>query len=319
MKIAKRLVTTLACLLGSNSVYALDWSRVSGELLFASIYTHSDSNLYTQGNPNLEDPTSRNDNGDKFIATPLGNINYALDDAQSHRLYIGTSRDDLAVGTLAFELGYQRQLDSGTTFDLAYLPTVLPSEVWADPYTMNQAREKTDVDGDAFRLKLSNISSSLFSLDMAYARADIENDQVTEDVLKRDSKAYYIKGQYLSMLDTRSGINYGLSYTLHNAEGKANSHNKYSAEASYFFQSSKYAFALTGTYTHRAYKALNPIFNRTQSDNAYRLFFAYEYKDLPNWDNWSVSTFAGTTKNNSNIEFFDSREWLLSLSLNYAF
>ncbi|WP_261886081.1 DUF2860 domain-containing protein [Vibrio pomeroyi] len=302
-----------------NNAYAVEWDQFSGEILFATLYTHSDSNLYTESNPNLGEDSNRGDNGDKTLLFPLGIVNFDFGKDRAHRLYMGTSRDDLSVGTLAFEFGYHKQLDSGTTFDLAYLPTVIPGEVWTNPYDMDETRQKTDVDGGAIRMKLSNLAQTNISLDMAYAFADVEEDHVPDELLERDSKAYFIKAQYLSMLSPQSGINYGVSYNFHDAEGKANQYNRYAVEASYFFVSSTYALAVTGNYAHSDYRADNPVFDRSRADNSYKLFIAYEYKDLGSWENWSVATFTGTRKNESNIDFFTHREWLLSASLNYAF
>ncbi|WP_210468515.1 DUF2860 family protein [Vibrio crassostreae] len=316
IKLSLMALTSIATI---SNTHAVEWDQFSGEVLFVTLYTHSDSNLYTEGNPNLGEGSNRGDDGDKTIFTPLGILNFDFGEDRDHRLYMGTSRDDLSVGTLAFEFGYQKQLNSGTTFDLAYLPTVVPGEVWTNPYDMTQSRQTTDVDGGAVRLKLSNLAQTNFSLDMAYAYADVDEDHVTDTLLERDSQAYFIKAQYLSMLSLQSGINYGLSYIFHDADGKANQHNRYAFEGSYFFTSSTYGLAITGNYVHSDYRTENPIFDRTRSDNSYKLFVAYEYKDLGSWDNWSVATFMGTRKNESNIEFFTHREWLLSASINYAF
>lgn len=319
MNAIKLSLVALTSITTAHNAYSLEWDQFSGELLFATLYTHSDSNLYTEGNPNLGEDQNRGDDGDQVIVTPLGILNFDFGEDRDHRLYMGTSRDDLSVGTLAFEFGYQTKLDSGTTFDLAYLPTVIPGEVWSNPYDFDNARVKTDVNGGAVRMKLSNISQSNLSLDMAYAYAEVDEDHVPYELLERDSQAYYIKAQYLSMLNVQSGINYGLSYTFHDAEGKANQHNRYALEASYFFVSSSYGLAITGNYAHSDYRTDSPVFNKTRADNSYKLFVAYEYKDLGSWDNWSVATFMGTRKNNSNIDFFTHREWLLSVSLNYTF
>eukprot|EP00481_Brizalina_sp_1-RS-2013_P002225 TRINITY_DN5853_c0_g1_i1.p1 TRINITY_DN5853_c0_g1~~TRINITY_DN5853_c0_g1_i1.p1 ORF type:complete len:186 (-),score=22.07 TRINITY_DN5853_c0_g1_i1:165-722(-) len=181
-----------------------------------------------------------------------------------------------------------------------------------------KSRTKTDVDGGAVRMKLSNLSQTNISLDMAYAYADVEEDNVPSQLLERDSQAYFIKAQYLSMLSRQSGINYGLSYTFHDAYGKANQHNRYGIEASYFFVSSSYAVAITGNYAHSDYPADNPIFDQSRTDNSYRLFIAYEYKDLGSWENWSIATFTGTRKNHSNIDFLHIENGYVSF-LNYAF
>lgn len=103
------------------------------------------------------------------------------------------------MGDLAFEIGYQFDMQNGTQIDIAYLPTVLSGEVWQNPY-LEGRRKETDIEGHAYRLQFNNIWGSGFSLDMAYATTEIEHERVEYAELLRDSEMYYIKGSYTQFL-----------------------------------------------------------------------------------------------------------------------
>jgi len=294
-------------------------SRFSGEIALITGLISTNSNLSTQSDDTINGLDSKGDSTVHGIILPLGKLTYALNDDHSQRLYIGTSREDIAVGTLAFELGYQFDLESGTTVDVSFLPTVMSGEVWSNPYLEGQARSETDQTGNAYRLQLTNINQSAISLDLAYATQNIENDAVPYETLKRDSKAYYIKVQYLKMFDRTSGFAPSLRYIDHSADGKAESFTAYEAEFSYFFSTGSHGVALTGSYSHRPYQAVNQVFAEKREDNVFDVFATYEYSNIENWKNWGVTALAGYTLNHSNIDFYSSNELLLLAGLIYKF
>ncbi|MEZ9134207.1 DUF2860 family protein, partial [Vibrio breoganii] len=123
---------------------------------------------------------------------------------------------------VVLEVGYKYQLESGMTIDASLLPTIMSGETWADPYNTTSARTKTDETGNAFRLKLSSIAGSAFSLDMAYATKDVEEDQV-EEALKRDANTLYLKGQYRLPLSRTMMLIPSVIYQTRDADGKAES------------------------------------------------------------------------------------------------
>lgn len=121
------------------------------------------------------------------------------------------------------------------------------------------------------------------------------------------------------MLNVNSGYITAFSYTKHDATGEANTFDAYKGELSYFYVTQNYGLSLTGSYAWRDFSANNPIFNQTRSDDVYRLFLAYEYKNIPSWDNWSITSFVGSTTNSSNIDFYTSDSLLMSIGMNYKF
>lgn len=209
------ILSTLA-----TSAFALDSSRISGEIILATGYMSTNSNLSTESDALLNDRHQKGSHSDDFIVMPLGNIAYDLGENRNQRIYLGTSRDDLAVGDLAFEIGYQYEMSNGTQIDVAYLPTVVSGEAWKNPY-LEGYRSKTDVEGNAYRVQLNNIVGSGFSLDMAYATKEVDDEQIVNQELLRDSDMYYMKGGYVTYFTPTMGLSTRLGYLHNDADGKA--------------------------------------------------------------------------------------------------
>ncbi|WP_394243796.1 DUF2860 domain-containing protein [Vibrio astriarenae] len=312
------LLTLAAVTTLSVPAFAIDTSRISGEIILATGYMSTNSNLSVEGDAYLSDKYSKGSHTNEFVVMPLGNIAYELGQQRNQRVYLGTSRDDLAVGDLAFELGYQYDFANGTQVDVAFLPTVMSGEVWSNPYAEGQHRTKEDVEGYAYRLKLNNLMNSGFSLDMAYATSEVDNERSREE-LHRDADSYYMKGSYNMPLSHSSGLITAVSFTHHDADGKAATYDQYETELTYFLSQNAHSLALTGSYAYRDYDGLNPVFSKTRSDNRYKLFLAYEYKNVAGWDNWNLVSFTGVNVNTSKIKFYENEDYLASVGLSYQF
>ncbi len=314
----RNIPTTLILATLASSAFASDASRFSGEIILATGYVSSNSNLSTDSDAQLNDRNRKGSHNDEFIVMPLGTLAYDLGEDRNQRVYIGTSRDDLAVGDLAFEIGYQFDARDGTQFDIAYLPTVLSGEVWQNPY-LEGRRSKTDIDGHAYRLKINNISGSGLSLDMAYATTEVDQERVQQAELRRDSDIYYLKGSYLAHLAPNMGLSTSLGYQHNDADGKAETYDQYELEMSYFLTHNAHTVALTGSYAYRDYDGHNSLYGKTRSDHRHKLFVAYEYANIAGLDNWNLVSFAGINYNDSNINFYKNEEYLASVGVSYQF
>ncbi|AUW05146.1 DUF2860 family protein [Vibrio campbellii] len=302
----------------ASSAFALDSSRFSGEIILATGYMSTNSNLSTESDALLTDRTKKGSHNDDFVAIPLGTLAYGLGLDRNQRVYLGTSRDDLAVGDLAFELGYQYDMKNGTQIDVAYLPTVLSGEVWKDPY-LEGRRSETDIDGHAYRLKVSNIAGSGFSVDMAYATTEVDQERIQQSELVRDSDMYYVKGSYLTHIAPNMGLSTSFGYLHNDADGKAETYDQYEVEMTYFLTHNAHTLALTGSYGYRDYDGHNSLYGKTRSDNRHKLFVAYEYANIAGLNNWNLISFAGMNYNDSNIDFYKNEEYLATVGLSYKF
>ncbi|MBY7733049.1 DUF2860 domain-containing protein [Vibrio bathopelagicus] len=295
-----------------------DEAGFSGEISINTGFTSSTSNFNTDADSNLSSNQQKASSESSFLVAPLGSIAYTFGEKLNQQVYTGTARDDVATGTVVLEVGYKYQLESGMVIDASILPTIMSGETWADPYNTTSARSKTDETGNAFRLKLESIAGSPFSLDMAFATKDVENDLV-EDALKRDADTFYLKGQYRQPISRTMMLVPSLIYQSTDAEGDAASFEQLGGEVSLFGGIGRHKYALTAGYNQRSYDASSLTYQKKRSDDSINLFAAYEYDQFMDWENWSFVSLAGYGTSESNITFYDESQYIVSVGLNYKF
>lgn len=291
----------------------------SGEVSLNAGIVSSTSNFNVDGDATIDSLNNEADSESEGLIAPLGNVAYTFGEGLRQQIYFGTSREDIAVGTLAVELGYKHKLSSGTVVDVSFLPTVISGETWANPYQLNTPREETDVSGNAYRLQLNSISGSGFSLDLAFATTDVENDLNAGSDLARDADSYYAKGSYRFAVSRTSFVSPSVTYIQHDADGSASSFDAYGAEVSWFNILGRHSLVLTAGFTKRDYDSASALFNKTRSDDELSLFAAYEYPEFMGWKDWSFISFAGYGNTESNLTFYDESSYLFAVGLNYKF
>ncbi|CAK1772808.1 uncharacterized protein DUF2860 [Vibrio crassostreae] len=313
-------ITLLALSVATAPAFAklADEPGFSGEISINTGVTSSTSNFNTDADSKISSTNQKASSESSFLVAPLGSIAYTFGENLNHQVYTGTARDDVATGTVVLEVGYKYQLESGMVIDASLLPTIMSGETWADPYNTTSARTKTDETGNAFRLKLSNIVGSAFSLDMAYATKDVEEDRV-EEALKRDADTFYLKGQYRQPISRTMMLVPSLIYQSSDADGDAASFEQFGGEVSLFGGMGRHQYALTAGYNQRSYDASSITFQKKRSDDNINLFAAYEYDQFMDWENWSFVSLAGYGTSDSNITFYDESQYIVSVGLNYKF
>jgi len=292
---------------------------ISGEISLNAGVTSSTSNFNVEGDATIDSLDNKAKSESQGLIAPLGNIAYTFGGELRQQVYFGTSREDIAVGTLAVELGYKHELSSGTVVDVSFLPTVISVETWQNPYQLNTARRETDITGNAYRLKLGSISGSNFSLDLAYARSDVEDDLNAGTDLARDAESYYVKGGYRFIVSRTSFLIPSVTYIQHDADGSANSFDSYGTDISWVNILGNHRLVLTAGYARRVYDSASTLFNKARSDDELSLFAAYEYPDVMGWKDWSFISFAGYGDTQSNLTFYDESSYLFAVGLNYKF
>ncbi len=292
---------------------------ISGEISLNAGIMSSTSNFNTEGDATIDSLENEPQSESESLIAPLGSIAYTFGKQLRQQIYFGTSREDIVVGTLAMELGYKHELSSGTVVDVSFLPTVISGETWQNPYQLNTARRETDITGNAYRLKLESISGSSFSLDLAYATTDVEDDLNAGTDLARDAESYYAKGGYRFIVSPTSFLKPSVIYIRHEADGSANSFDSYGADISWFNILGKHSLVLTAGYARRDYESASALFNKARSDDELSLFAAYEYSGVMGWKDWSFISFAGYGDTQSNLTFYDESSYLLAVGLNYKF
>ncbi|MGL0817582.1 DUF2860 domain-containing protein [Vibrio vulnificus] len=315
-----RILITTAALFAPLTHAALNEAAgFSGEISLITGFGASESHFNTDGNATINSDKQAPSSESAVLFAPLGNIAYTFGDQLEHQVYLGTAREDIAVGTLAFELGYQYQLNSGVVIDFSLLPTVMSGETWQDPYLLNQKRTVTDESGIAYRLQFHNLWGGNVNLDTAYGTKELDKDTITDPSLKRDGESYYAKLDYRYRLKPTSFVQPAVVYLKHQADGKAASYDSLGAEVSWFNLFAKHRLVLTAGYKVQDYQAASQRFGKTREDQQLSLFLAYEYAQLFSSPDWSFVALTGYNQTDSNIKFYEQSDYLLSVGVNYKF
>ncbi|NLS14349.1 DUF2860 domain-containing protein [Vibrio sp. SM6] len=291
---------------------------VSGDIAINAFVFDTKNNLSTSSDSRIESLDQAAPSKQKVFVAPLGNVRYTFGRQRHQQVYLGTAREDVAVGNLALQLGYRYTFSNGVVSDISILPTVLSGEVWRDPYKEGVSRSKTDEHGIAYRFQLNRLFGFL-GLDMAYARNDIDHDDLAGTALARDADTYTIKASTRFPVSRGLFIAPSLRYLRHNADGDAASFDEYRLSVSGFQMWQRQKLGLTLDYAKQDYRATNPIFSKKRHNNVVSLFAVYEYEQPFGWQNWSAVGLAGYEHNDANIRFYDVRQGMISAGLNYKF
>ncbi|MCG3844939.1 DUF2860 domain-containing protein [Photobacterium damselae] len=299
----------------------------SGDISVVTAYTSTNSQ-FDKDNSVTHDLSGSGSHQNHVFIAPLGTVSYTFSQADK-QIFFGTSRSDVALGRFHIEAGYKQRFADRTQLTLSYIPGILEQDTWSDPFVTGQDRNETNTNVKAFRIQLDNIMGSSFSIQTAYGKYSVDNEQSgwsqiqltpsQRAALRRDSDLLYIEGAYTKPLTQNTVLRTAINYRDIDADGKAMSNNSYGVTSTLIQRLDRSSYALTLSYKYTDFDAANPIFAKTQENNEFGAFLAYEYAQPFDWKDWGFVSLLGYQNDNSNINFYDQDNILLSVGMNYQF
>jgi len=296
-----------------------------GDISFLAGYTETTSQFNTDNNVTA-DLTNNGRAQSKGFLSPLGTVSYTFQQADK-QVYFGTSRSDIALGRFHVELGYRQRIPDNGQISVSYVPGLLSSDTWEDPFVTNQSRTETDSTIKGLRLQYNRILGSNFSVELSGGKQEIDTEKSGQHNLSAEDQALLIREgdiffsqlSYLKPITQDQMLRSAVSYTRLAADGDAMANNTYGAEIGIIQLLPSSSLALTLSYDLAEFDETNPIFGERQKDNRWGVFLAYEYQEPFGWENWGLVSLAGYNESNSNINFYDEDALLFSAGINYKF
>lgn len=303
-------------------------SGFSGDVLIGAVYLNSAS-LMNAGDDN-QVLSSFNDSADsdqRLLPGLLGNVYYTFD-SLTDQAYVGVSRSKATEGQFSPELGYRKLLSGRSSFTLAYIPSLIKSDTYSDPFVLEQERDETEQSLSAVRAKWESIVNSGVSVELAYGELDVDKEysgnflalsNAEKDLLQRDASYGYAsvemkfpiaKGVFLA-----PSI-YGID---RNAQGDAYSHQAAGIELGLFALSGRHRFSANIRAANYKYDAANPVFDKRRDDQKISAFAGYFYQKPFNWDNTTFTIIANYQDLDSNIKFYQADGFTLATGVNWSF
>ena len=312
----------------SSEASPSDKAGLSGDISILGVFTSNNSNLSTSQNERRNGALNlHGEQQQKGFGGLLGNFAFTFGSQLDKKFFAGTSREDIAIGTLALEIGYQQKWAFGT-LSFSYLPTLLGENVWADPFLIHASKEETEKSGHAYRFQFERLANSPLSFELAYSKIDIEIEKSghafeiplsRQETLKRDGEIYYAKTSYRQFLDDGLGVTPSIIYLENRAQGDAMAYKSLGGQLSYFRFVGRNKMILTASYFERDYKSLHPVFNQIRADREYSLFAALSYSDFLGIKPLSFISLSGFKQIESNVDFYEEKQYMASLGVNYIF
>lgn len=299
-----------------------DKQGLSGEISLFTGFGGGKSNFDTDNKTKSGELNSAGKSDSEFMAMPLGQVTYTFGKQQ---VFLGTAREDIVEGVLAFELGYAFGVGQDSALSFSYLPTIASGETWEDPYLLDSAKKTTDVSGNAYRVQYQNILNVGVDADFAYYDKEIDDElsgaglTSKQELLKRSGNGYVFKLSAGLPLSQSTFIMPSLGYSQYSADGDAMSFDQYNMGLTAMHSVGNHTFALNGDYSKADYDAENPIFGKTQENTSYGFNFAYEYSNFMGWQNVGFNVLAGYEDTDSNIDFYDEDNYTLGVGITYFF
>ncbi len=215
-----------------------------------------------------------------------------------------------------------------------FLPLFLGTsgEVWQDPYLTGKNRKKTDTRLDAaVGLSIDNLWGTFASISYDYQDLSIKNDQAGESLnarlnaseikqLQRDSQSHRV---LVSLPPLTLGEGFyligGASYTRTHAEGNANGFIARSADLTLAYEKGRFEIFGQVSGGMAKYRAFNPIFDRRRKDDLNTMSAGITYWQPFNWKHSSLDLLLLSERNDSNINFYDTRTELFTASFSHYF
>ncbi|MEJ2765054.1 DUF2860 domain-containing protein [Photobacterium sp. MCCC 1A19761] len=319
----------LTAMVSAQATAALGPPGLSGEVSLLLGYAQQETNFDTDNAVKEAPLNSEADTESGVTLFPLGQFRYTFGAENNQQVYLGTSREDIATGLIAFEIGYQFETTNNSTMAFSVLPTIVKDETWQDPFLVNQARKETDVSGNALRFQYNNILDQGISLDLAVYNRDIDSEQSGTSIpgltpndinrLQRDGDGIYSRIAWAMSTGGTSTLQPELTINRFSADGDAMSMTRYGVGLTYLAKQGRHGYAISGDYALADYDEANPVFGKTQEDHEIGLNFAYEYDQFMDWENWGLNALAGYSVVDSNIDFYNETQLFLGVGLSYKF
>jgi Protein of unknown function (DUF2860) len=310
-------------------------SGFSGYIEILGAYISTNSQLNTDSdNKKTDSLESSGERVNNFRPLPIGLIRYTFAE-QRTQLFMGVLPENLAQGQFMVEAGARHILSNGTDLRASAIPfTPIAQKTWEDPFVVGQNRKRTDINSYGIKLAAETIMGSGLSVKYGWVRQNIDDEKSGAflssqpnslltpgdlDDLDRDAHFHRLTTQYSFPVGYRMRLMPILRYTRGDAQGDANSFHSLTPELSFIYFGSQLLASVNVSAKGEWYDSRHPVFDKKRSDFSPSIFAILGYQNIFGFKNLRIDWFNAFSSSNSNIDFYDSSNFITALGLGYTF
>lgn len=285
------------------------------------------------GNKRISSLTDSPDSNEDMILVLSGELAYTFASTRT-QLFFGNSLEDFIRFETATLVGVRQELSDNSLLEASFVFSGIPTEVWADPYVVDQNRSETDRTATGMRLGYDKILGSDFQIQFTWRNIEVDDElsgltQLVEQgdltvaqtqLLDREGNSYQFEVLHPFRFEKgKHVIVPAFNYTRLDLNGEAMANDRYQGQVTYFYTGEIFNVAANLLYAYADYDETNPIYLKTQNDNIYGGTLSAFYKNLLGVEQLNLVGTIAAVKSDANIDFYDTKVGFLSLSVLYRF
>lgn len=276
----------------------------------------------------IDSPTKRPDSKTNAIPVVDLELTYTFADTRT-QIIAGSQLEDVLRFDSSNVLGIRQELPDQSCIGLFYAFTPMATSVWADPYVVGTDRKKTDRTAEGLRVGYDGILGTRLETELTWRKVTIDSERSGEAMalpasdaalLDRNGTIYSGKLSYpLIFQQMRHIVVPTLEITRHDLDGEAMAFDRFGVMISHAFNTQDYSLATNLYHARAGFDGGNPLYGVTQKDDIYGASFTAIRKAFLGAPRMNLVGTIAHFDNDSNIDFYDSRITMASLSVIYRF
>ena len=263
-----------------------------------------------------DSPDSKSDGVPQFN----WNVKYTFASTRT-QLFAGSRLEDIFRFDATTQAGVRQEFRSLGIMGASLVFTTLPTEVWKDPYVVDERRSKTDRTSRGIRLAWERMFNSNFEVEYIYRNIDIDKERSGDfrglsssdkDKLERKGDSHQILGAYWFEIGKNQLLSPQLIFDYEDLDGDAMKNYKTDFQLTYAYNGPKFGLGLNGLIGYADYDKKNPIYGKTRDDTRYGVGALGSWKNPFGWkpfghDKFRLYSQVGYFVSDSNIDFYDTK------------
>lgn len=291
------------------------------------------NNVSNTGNNHVGSLTEGPDSETNAIPVLNFEANYTFADTRT-QVYLGNQLEDLLRYDMSSLAGLRQELPDKSIVSLAYVFSAIPTSVWEDPYVVNAKRKKTDRSADGLRLGIDRILGTRIEAQFTWQDIAIDEEQSGRTQLIGNGN---LSAEQANSLDRNGDAYTGkltrpfffqkmrhmliptLEYARYDLHGEAMAFDRYGMLLSYVFNAEKFNLITNLYYARADFDDENPIYDKTRDDDVFGASLSAFYKKFLGVPQMNLVGAVVSYDSDSNINFYDTRITMASVSVLYRF
>lgn len=264
---------------------------------------------------------------DQSITAPAINLNvgYTFDNRKT-RIFLGNDLEDFLQFDRSTLLALRHDFDRVGSVQFAFLTSAFPgTEVWADPYLLNEKRKNTESRSTGGRITWDKIFGSNFEVKATARKREIDDEfsgnglglsQAERNLLDREGDINRLELGYWANFDNGTHVlRPSVAYIDRDLDGGAMAQDGYEMALSYAYVTSSFRWVNNALYQSLDGDKVNPIFNKTNDEDVVALATQMFFPGLFGLEKWTPNLSLIWAEGDSDIDFNDTNGWMFNVSM----